>query len=204
VQIIEQKLEDITGALTTLEAPWQDAHAAQVIALLRSLPIREEYTSEDVARLFEADFREGLTAAHLFLGMSKDELQDKLSALLAPLKVGSKTLQSNRREFLAAFDELGLPEAVTAAVAFRPTWSDILIERLRTGRGKAIKGQKRGRGLEDFTEGLVREVFGENFESRCQFNGVGGIQGKCDFAIPNRVRPLILIEAKGYGATGRR
>jgi len=62
--------------------------------------------------------------------------------------------------------------------------------------------KNRGRGLEDFTEALVREVFGENFDSRCQFTGVGGATGKCDFAIPNRNKPMILIEAKGYGATG--
>ena len=91
---------------------------------------------------------------------------------------------------------------MAAAVNFKPAWSDILIERLRSGRGKAIKGQKRGRGLEDFTEALVRQVFGEKFDSRCQFTGVGGLTGKCDFAIPDRHKPMILIEAKGYGATG--
>ncbi|MCZ2151444.1 MAG: type II restriction endonuclease [Bryobacterales bacterium] len=91
---------------------------------------------------------------------------------------------------------------MTTAVNFEPTWSDILIERLRSGRGKAIKGQKRGRGLEDFTESLVREVFSDKFEPRCQFTGVGGKTAKCDFAIPDRHKPVILIEAKGYGATG--
>ena len=97
--------------------------------------------------------------------------------------------------------ELDLPAAMAAAVNFRPAWSDILVERLRSGRGKAIKGQKRGRGLEDFTEALVRGVFGDNFESRCQYSGVGNETEKCDFAIPDRHKPLILIEAKGYGAT---
>jgi hypothetical protein len=103
---------------------------------------------------------------------------------------------------LAALSSLDLPAAITTAVNFRPVWSDILIERLRSGRGKAIKGQKRGRGLEDFTEELVREVFGNQYEPRCQFTGVGGKIAKCDFAIPNRNKPVILIESKGYGATG--
>ncbi|HZK82057.1 MAG TPA: DpnII family type II restriction endonuclease [Humisphaera sp.] len=31
---------------------------------------------------------------------------------------------------------------------------------------------------------------------------MGGVTGKYDFAIPDRHKPLILIEAKGYGATG--
>jgi hypothetical protein len=34
MQIVEQRLEDITGSLTTLEAPWQDEHAVKVVALV--------------------------------------------------------------------------------------------------------------------------------------------------------------------------
>jgi len=48
----------------------------------------------------------------------------------------------------------------------------------------------------------VREVFGDRFDDRCQFTGVGNRIAKCDFAIPDRHKPLILIESKGYGATG--
>jgi hypothetical protein len=103
---------------------------------------------------------------------------------------------------LTALEQLELPAAMAAAVNFKPAWSDILIERLRSGRGKAIKGQKRGRGLEDFTEAVVRQVFGSQYESRCQFTGRATKTEKCDFAIPDRHRPLILIESKGYGATG--
>lgn len=202
MQIVEQKLEDITAALTTLEAPWQDEHAVRVMALVQTIPVRPTYTDDDVAALFEGNFRAGFTAAQLFLGISKDEFQDRLGALLGPGKIGAKSLSTGREAFLAALRKLELPAAMAAAVNFKPVWSDILIERLRSGRGKAIKGQKRGRGLEDFTEALVREVFGDKFDARCQFTGVGGVTGKCDFAIPDRSKPLILIEAKGYGATG--
>ncbi|MGH8500345.1 MAG: DpnII family type II restriction endonuclease, partial [Methylococcales bacterium] len=34
------------------------------------------------------------------------------------------------------------------------------------------------------------------------FTGKRNQTGKCDFAIPDKERPRILIEAKGYGATG--
>jgi len=37
---------------------------------------------------------------------------------------------------------------------------------------------------------------------RCTFSGPLGGVAKCDFAIPTKVAPRILIEAKGYGATG--
>jgi hypothetical protein len=202
MQIVEQKLEDITAALTTLEAPWQDEHAVKVMALVQNIPVKDAYTSDDIGGLFEGNFRAGFTAAQLFLGISKDEFEDRLGAILGPGKIGAKSLSSDRGAFIAALGELELPAAMAAAVNFKPAWSDILIERLRSGRGKAIKGQKRGRGLEDFTEALVREVFGGAFDSRCQFTGVAGMTGKCDFAIPDRHKPLILIEAKGYGATG--
>lgn len=202
MQIIEQKLEDLTGALTTLEAPWRDEHAVKVMALVQNIRVKDAYTDEDVAGLFEGDFRAGFTVVQLFLGISKDELQDRLGAILGPGNIGSKFFSRNRSAYLAALEELELSAAMTAAANFKPAWSDILIERLRSGRGKAIKGQKRGRGLEDFTEAVVRTVFGDKYESRCQFTGTGTKSGKCDFAIPERHKPLILIEAKAYGATG--
>jgi hypothetical protein len=88
-------------------------------------------------------------------------------------------------------------------INYEPVWSDILTERLRSGRGSAIQGQKRGRGLEDFAEGLVRQVFGEaGYETRCTFTGADGVTAKCDIAIPNRIRPRIVIESKAYAATG--
>jgi hypothetical protein len=202
MQIVEQKLEDITGALTTLEAPWQDEHAVKVMALIQSIPIKDTYTDKDVASLFEGDFRTGFTVAQLFLGISKDEFQDRLGATVGSGNIGAKFLAQNRNAYLAALEELELPAAMAAVANFKPAWSDILIERLRSGRGKAIKGQKRGRGLEDFTETVVREVFGEKYEMRCQFAGVGTKVEKCDFAIPDRHKPFILIESKAYGATG--
>lgn len=100
-------------------------------------------------------------------------------------------------------DDLGLPEAMAKSVNYQPVWSDILVERLRSGRGSAIQGQKRGRGLEDFVEALVKEVFGEGgYESRVSFTGAAGKIAKCDFAIPDRLKPRVIIEVKGYGATG--
>jgi len=37
---------------------------------------------------------------------------------------------------------------------------------------------------------------------RCTFFGADGKTAKCDIAIPNRQRPRIIVEVKGYGATG--
>lgn len=200
---VEQTITDITGALSTLEAPWQDEHAAKVITLIQEIQIAPEFGAGDIGGLFDKGFDAAFTACQLFLGVSKDEFQDRLGALLGPGKIGAKSFKVDRPAYLDALGKLGVPAAMTAAVNLKPVWSDILIERLRSGRGKAIKGQKRGRGLENFTEELVREVFGEGgYEARCSFTGFNGKIGKCDFVIPDRRGQRILIEAKGYGATG--
>ncbi len=84
------------------------------------------------------------------------------------------------------------------------TWSDILTERLKGGRGSAIKGQRRGRHLEDFVEKIIIDVFGkDSYDVRCQFLGATSTSfEKADFAIQSKDDPAILIEVKAYGATG--
>jgi hypothetical protein len=97
-----------------------------------------------------------------------------------------------------------VPQALTELANTPVSWQSILIERLRFGRGSAIKGQRRGRCLEDFTEEVLRRVFSDvGYDTRCRFLGVTGTSTeKADFAIPNKDDPRILIESKGYGATG--
>ena len=56
--------------------------------------------------------------------------------------------------------------------------------------------------MEDFAETIVKKVFGDSYDPRCTFHGPRGQEAKCDFAIPSKNAPCILIESKGYGATG--
>ena len=132
-------------------------------------------------------------------------MESELRRELGAGGIGSKRYKADREAYLDALVSLGLPDKMAAAINYQPVWSDILLERLRSGRGSAIPGQRRGRGLEDFAEAIVREVFGEGgYETRCTFTGADGETAKCDLAIPNRQRPQIIIEVKGYGATARR
>ena len=57
--------------------------------------------------------------------------------------------RSQNDAFLDALDALALRETLASLVNRPVDWKDLLTERLRYGRGSAIKGQKRGRGLED-------------------------------------------------------
>ena len=202
---VQQKFDDIIDSLSPLEANWMDDMAEAIMKRIAAIPMKREYTRNDIAALMDAENGTGFQVSRfcvgLFLGYSKDTLEGELKDRLGPGGVGIKRYQSDREAYLDALEELGLIDAMTATVNREPVWSDILKERLRSGRGSAIQGQQRGRGLEDFAEEVIRQVFGDRYEARCTFQGVNGT-AKCDFAIPEKAKPLILIEAKGYGATG--
>lgn len=194
---IEQSLDELLASLAPLEADWQDTMSQRIVAAIQALPAREEYGREDVAALLSGDFEVGMAVAQLFLGLSKDELRTRLP------NAGWTRFRQDREGLLNDLEALGLMAAMTAVVTRPVTWRDLLMERLRLGRGRAVRGQSRGRALEDFVEEVVRRVFGpDGYEPRCTFTGVEGRSAKADFAIPSRVRPRIVIEVKGYGATG--
>ena len=202
MRVYDQTVDEVVDSLSPLAVEWMDETAASAIARLTAIPKKAEYTRDDVAQLLDTEFEEGILCARLFLALSKDTMETELRSALGS-GIGTKRFQTHREAYLDALDALGLPAAMAQTINYEPVWSDILVERLRSGRGSAIQGQKRGRGLEDFVEALVKDVFGENaYETRCTFTGVGGKTAKCDVAIPDRTRPRIIIEVKGYGATG--
>jgi hypothetical protein len=202
VKFIQQSLEDIVASLSQLRVDWQDDTSRRVIEKINTLPVKAGYSERDALDLLASDFRAGLIVCQLFLGMSKDALATELEAALGPGGLGVQRFMADRGAYVGALVELGLLEAMTEAVNRKPVWSDVLVERLRSGRGRAISGQRRGRGLEDFAEEIIRKVFGDRYDTRCQFSGARGDVAKCDFAIPARDLPRIVVEAKGYGATG--
>ncbi len=202
MQVIDQCLDDVVASLSPLAVDWMDDIAANTIAKLSAVPRKETYGREDIAELLEADFEEGILCCRLFLALSKDTMESELRRELGN-GIGVKRYRAEQEAFLDALERLGLPDAMTSTINYEPIWSDILVERLRSGRGSAIQGQKRGRGLEDFAEAIVKEVFGDDgYETRCTFTGADNKTAKCDVAIPDRNRPRIIIEVKGYGATG--
>ena len=205
MRLLTQEYDDIISSLSPLEADWKDDMAEAIIQRIKNVPTKPEYDRGDIAALIEAksgyDFQVSKFCVASFLGFSKDKLESELQSLLGAGGTGIKRFQKDREVYLDVLEELGLRDAMTITVNRQPVWSDILEERLRSGRGSAIQGQQRGRGLEDYAEEVIREVFGSEYEPRCTFQGVNGA-AKCDFAIPNKSMPLILVEAKGYGATG--
>ena len=68
-----------------------------------------------------------------------------------------------------------------------------------------MTAQKRGATLEDAVESILMELkdeIGLTFDRGGNFVGSSGEEAKADFTIPSREVPHIIIEAKGYEATG--
>ncbi len=206
MQRVRQSLDEIVGTLAAVETTWRDAHAELVIARLQAVPPdRSAFTREDIAAWLDVSglkreemtprFEANLTAVQLFLDLSKDELRGALRDHLGKDGQGVTRFKREPEAFYKAFEALGLLDRMTAAVNTPITWHSVLTERLKGGRGSAIKGQKRGRSLEDFVEELVANVFGKgHYHARCSFLGARGISTeKADFAIPDKSDARILI-----------
>lgn len=197
MRVPDQTLSEILESLTELEADWEDVTSTRIVERIRALEPKQVYTEADVRSLLNENVEDAKLIVRLFLGRSKDELETLLSKQL-PGGTGAKAYAANPDAYVAALVEVGATRAMTELVNTPLTWTDLLIERLRAGRGRAIRGQVRGRSLEDFVERLVRERF-DTFDTRCNFVGRDGRkEAKADFAIPHRQDPRIIVEAKGY------
>jgi len=185
-----------------MSAEWLDETAARIIRTVSKIPAKDEYGQDDLKHLLAKHFGDGIAVCRLFMGLSKDEFETVLTEKLGAGRTGVVAYRKDEALFLQALMEAGVCEHMALLVNRPIQWTDILIERLRSGRGRAIRGQSRGRSLEDFVEVLLREHF-DHFDSRCSFVGRDGTRkAKADFAIPSKDEPQIVIEAKGYAATG--
>lgn len=201
MEFIAQHLDDIVQGLRPLTVEWQDETANRIINRLTQFPVKNAYTTADVRALLDENFDDAVLIFRLFMGFSKDQFVSVLRAIRDKNGIGVKSYRADRDGFIEDLVATGLLEAMSQEANRKAHWSHVLIERLRSGRGSAISGQKRGRGVEDFAETIVNKVFDSKFDMRCTFTGPKE-KAKCDFAIPTKSSPRIVIEAKGYGATG--
>src|SRR5262249_359055 len=146
---------------------------------IQSLSVKTTYTTTDLAQLLDTNFNDALLIFRLFLGFSKDHFSVVLKESLKGIGPGVTGYRKKREAFLETLVRLGLLEAMAEQTNRIPKWSDVIIERLRSGRGSAIIGQKRGRKLEEFSERVVKRVFGNAYHVRCNFMGPHRT-AKCD------------------------
>ncbi|MDC7223293.1 MAG: DpnII family type II restriction endonuclease [Spirochaetales bacterium] len=197
-----QNTKDLMANLSNLQSDWRDETALKVMATLSKLNNWDRVDDDFLRQLLEEDFEVASIIFQLFLEKSKDEYKSLLNELFPKGLTQKKGFQKDKENYVKTLGQLSIGEKILQTTQRQYTWEDILMERLKIGRGSAIKGQRRGRDLEDFAESYVKQVFGE-YEPRCSFVGMNGRSTeKADFAIPSKENPEIIIEVKGYGATG--
>ena len=198
----QQTTEDLFEKLSNIETDWKDDFSERVIIFLDKIP-NENVTNDDLVKLLEEDFEAAITVFRLFLEKSKDEYTGEVKELFGKEKGSGKTaFLHDKSGYVETLNHFLLRNKIIEIINRKYTWKDILVERLKAGRGSAIKGQKRGRKVEDFTENVVKKVF-SSYDVQCSFLGKNGLSTeKADVAIPSKGNPNIIIEVKAYGATG--
>ncbi|MFP4152468.1 MAG: DpnII family type II restriction endonuclease [Alkalispirochaeta sp.] len=200
-----QEPEELLGSLSILETDWKDEFTRRVLLVLENIGDDPTIDHQRLIDLLEQDFEAATTIIRLFLEMSKDEYIGVLRGLFKDSGDGSsgrKRFLEDPEQYVKTLDHLLIRQRISETVSRHYTWRDIIAERFKGGRGSAIKGQKRGRDLEDFVEKIVRDIF-PAYSIRGRFSGLNGLSTeKADFAIPSNEDPQIIIEVKGYGATG--
>jgi len=200
----KQTKSQLVANLGEVLTDWKDTFAMKFIDRLNSLEQTGDLGEEYLISLLEEDFEIAVTLFRTILEQSKDEYTETLKAIFFqnPKGYGKASFKSDPSEYVKTVNKLGLIQKINEMSSTTYSWKDIIQERLKMGRGSAIKGQTRGKNLEDFVEIIVKEVF-DKFEIRKSFVGSNGLStAKADFCIPSTKQPSIVIEVKAYGATG--
>jgi hypothetical protein len=202
-----QTFQKLVESLQVLSVDWMASPmAARVINLMKSLPTNRALTAEDVIELLTRDFDAGSTVIRLVFEMSQDEYDQAVPLLFSGKGAGKVTqFKADPHAYVDTLDQgLRVVERLNEEVHQSHQWQNRLVGRFQGGWGSAIKGQLRGKGLEDFVEEIARKIFRpDQVHMRCSFVGADGqTVAKADVAIPSATDPLIVIEVKAYGATG--
>jgi hypothetical protein len=209
MQLDEIRLDDLLAELEELPADWMDDRAVALVAhikvaLGRMRSLGRPPTRQELADELQEDVR-FLDVCRLLLAKGQEPAAHLLSDHLGTGRLNWPRLQALARKepqrVAAALDELDVPALVHQHLERRWEAEDILVERYKMSRGRAIAGQRRGRELEDQVAAVLTELE-IPFQRGTTFTGRKGATAKCDFAIPGREHPKVVIEAKGFEATG--
>ncbi|MCH8475239.1 MAG: hypothetical protein LAT55_08425 [Opitutales bacterium] len=177
---IRQTFENVENSLSRVESTWMDAHAGEVISMLKTIPVKKKYGADDIKAILDRDFKVGFTVIRLFVDQSKDEFVPNLKEALGKdgnqFGSGIKCYKAIPEKYIKALINMGLAEDMSKSINRRLQWHDVLRERLKSGRGSATKGQARGRNMENFVEQILQEVFSaKQIAVRCRFIGANGL-----------------------------
>ena len=200
-------LGEILLELEELPSSWMDETARELVESIDETLIclgSKKPTRDDLKLEFlrQPNF---LDVCRLFFGHSQETVAHMICERLSCKSTGfvnlRKLAQKDPEKMAAVMEELELPDLIHNYTTRQWSTKDILVERYKMSRGRAIAGQSRGRGLED----EVQKVLAEKripFQRGVTFTGQKGQTAKCDFCIPTKDHPKIVLEAKRFEATG--
>lgn len=207
-----RSLEDILSQLQPLPSDWLDEVGQETLKAIDSF-IEKIGDNEVTIGILEELLTENviyLDVIRLFLGMSQDEFAQRIASL-STLRGSYSSIRGKakkeelRTEILQALDQLDAVVTVDNELNKQWTVNDVLYDRYKFQRGRAIKGQRRGRGLEDAVQEILEKIKNENgmtYDRGVTFTSRDDKTAKSDFAIPSGAEPKIIIECKGFEATG--
>ena len=202
-------LEELLEQIERIPAGWVNAVGRRVVEAIPR--VIEHIGDRPLDRgLIEDLLREepyALDVLRLFLDLSQDVLANEVNArgIKGDFDSIRRKCSQHAAEIVDVLVKLGVLDAIEAHRAREWTLEDLLIERYKQTRGRAIRAQKRGAALEEAVEKLLRELqreVGLTYDKGRNFVSRSGREAKADFMIPSHQQPQIIIEAKGYEATG--
>lgn len=209
MRFAQVSVEDLLQQFQEAPSEWLDEAGRETIHAIEAFlaGVGNEVDPEKLDALLAGSPRT-LDVIRLFLGLSQDEMANRLRAVGGDVLRGTyasirERLKHDRVRAAVKSSLVRLQAVETINEHLRRPWTirDVLLERYRFGRGRAVKGQSRGRSLEDEVERRLRAL-GVPYLVRVTFVGRDGKQAKADFAIPGSDHPKIIIESKAYEATG--
>jgi hypothetical protein len=202
-------LEELLGQLKRISAEWLDDDGRKVLESIPRVVDRLDSLTidKDLIKAILVEDPYALDVFRLFLDLSQDILANEMKARgvkgdFTSIRSKCKNDSENIARILV---ELGVADAIATHRSHKWTLQDVLWDRYGHMRGRAMTAQKRGATLEDAVESILielKEEIGMTFDRGGNFVNRSGEQAKADFTVPSREVPRIIIEAKGYEATG--
>lgn len=202
-------LEELLGQLKRIPAKWLDDDGRKVLESITHVVERIDDLAldQDLIKTILVEDPYALDVFRLFLDMSQDIFANEMGArnIKGDFTSIRSKCKNDPEKIAGALVELGLADIIDTHRSHKWTLQDVLWDRYGHMRGRAMTAQKRGATLEDAVESILNELkdeIGITFDRAGNFVSKSGEQAKADFSVPSREVPHIIIEAKGYEATG--
>lgn len=203
-------LNEILSQIERIPSEWLNEVGREVINATPKIleALKKRSIDKNAIEKLLHEHKHALDVFRLILGLSQDEMVNELRyfAKIPGLGRGFKSIRNKASQYCSEIantlvENLGLVEVASKELFHNWRYEEVLIERYKYQRGRAIKGQKRGRSLEDDVESTLKRA-GVKYERGKSFISKKGVEAKADFSIPSHIHPSIVIEVKGYEATG--